>query len=132
MSVGEGFRSRLLLDSTIVSLVGARVSPGLEDAGADFPRISYDVLSDERVGDLAQADETRVATVSVECYSRSEEESITLSDAVESALRGVSPAGYDGVIVVQDVDSDVSAPYDGSREPVYRRTVRNLTFYWST
>jgi hypothetical protein len=131
VSIGEGFRDRLLLDATVVGLVGARVAPYIEDDGTEFPRISYRIENDERVVDLAQTDATRVATVEVECFSRTEDEAISLSDAVESALRGVTPAGYSGVIVVQDVTGDAAPPFDGSREPVYRRVVRNLTFYWS-
>lgn len=132
MSIGESFRSVLLTYSGIGTLVGTRVAPYIEDDGTEFPRISYRVDSDEPVVDLAQADATRIATVDIECMSRSEDEVQTLSDLVESALRGTTPTGYAGVIAVQETSGDASPPFDGSREPVFRRTVRNLVFYWET
>ena len=131
MSIESAIHSPLTGATAVTSLVGDRVSPYIDDEGADFPRIVYRIDADERIEQLIQNDSTRVATVSIDCIARSETSVSSLADAVERTIRGVSPKGYSGVIIIQDSTGDGAPPFDGSRDPVYTRTFTNLVFYWS-
>tara|TARA_R110002020_G_scaffold341196_3_gene555837 strand:+ start:3857 stop:4255 length:399 start_codon:yes stop_codon:yes gene_type:complete len=132
MSLETSIHSMLSTDTAIKGQVSDRVSPYIDDEGTEFPRIAYRVEADERVAGLIQNDSTRVATVQVDCIARSEADAATLSGDVEEALRGTTPTGYSGVVVIQDTAGDASPPFDGSRDPVYTRTVTTLVFYWES
>ena len=131
MSLETSIHSLLVNDSNIRADVDDRISPYIDDDGTEFPRIAYRIEADERIDALIQTDSTRVATVLVDCIARSETDASGLSGHVEQALRGVAPTGYSGVVVVQETNGDASPPFDGSRDPVYTRTVSLLVFYWS-
>jgi hypothetical protein len=123
-------RAKLLADSAVQALVGARVHPeGDTPADAEFPRIEYTQASRGRTRHLKGYSNLNFYEVSLDCHALRKSEAVALAKAVNDCLLGAKwedgERGFEVKAVFDSDEQDATADLDDGGEA--RVCTRSLT-----
>tara|TARA_R110000824_G_scaffold167538_2_gene344542 strand:- start:209 stop:622 length:414 start_codon:yes stop_codon:yes gene_type:complete len=126
MTLETAVRAVLIDESAITDVVGQEIAPGINPDGTAYPRVSYEVTSDEPASQQLDSNATvRRSEVAIQCIGRDYQATADLAKDVVQTLNDYTgtPEAFGTTlhrVVWQSRDSTTEEPHDGSRDPVYR------------
>lgn len=113
-------RSFILGDSTVAALIGTRFYPDLLPQNAQFPAVSYNLVSETYGHVMRGPNVVSSARVQIDSWAETKEEAEAVSSAIHARLDAYQ--GAMGTSVVQGVFAADGRDWIEPSEAIYRRS----------